>query len=328
MGAGEATSSRSTAASSSVSTPSTLSTGTEGQDSATGPSTLPGALTETDIGRFEMDAEGGTYAFTSADGELECMFSAVDRPDAAVNGFPGGCSQHHPEEGDGPTVFMVTGPGRPGTFAQLGTRYPGHWYTGWSALEPGQFIDVGGQVACFSSTADRIGCLEYDTGQGYQLIGGQFHPFGPERIGEVFDVGDGTVQLLSRRVIFGLADGQELTCGIRAGVLACEGGTWEHAAAGGGASDILWFDAIGGASAPVGATPVPAADEAVTRAQRVGQGHYVMSGIRVENTGTRLIFTPADGSSFWLSADDCSGDPLTDPEHRHLAGDPEKHSQV
>lgn len=309
-----------------VPTSSSLSTATDDQGPVAGSPTLPGALVETAASRFVVDAEGGTYAFTSADRKLECMFSAVDRPDASVNGFPGGCSHHHPEEGDGPTVFMVTGPGRPGTFAQLREEYPGQWHSGHAALEPGQFIDLGGQVACFSSAANQIGCLEYDTGQGYQLIGRQFHPFGPEWVGEVFDVGNGTMQLLSRRVAFILANGEELPCRIRAGILACKGGRWESVTPQDRGTDILWFDAIGDAHAPTGAFPSSPQDESPIRAQRVGPGRYLMGGIRVENTGTRLVFTRQDGSTFWVSPDDASGTPLIDPARRDTSEFPETYS--
>ncbi len=289
---------------------------------ATEPGTMPVAalLNRVDLDQFLVDPDAGGYAFTSADGMIECMFSAIDRPDAMINGFLGGCNDEHSSAPDQPTVFMVTGPGRPGSFATQGQDYPGRWRSGQRALEPGEYVDVGGQVACFSGAADTIGCLEYATGEGYQLVGGDFHPFRPEQLGEIFATGDGTTQLLSRRVVFDLDHGEELTCRVRAGVLACHGGIWHKGTDPGGdageegQSDMIWYDAVDDDSTQSPGVAFKPDEVPPLRAQRVGPGRYLMGAMVVVNSGDRLEFTRPGGSSFWVSPHGHGGELLETPD--------------
>ncbi|AGF72406.1 hypothetical protein A605_07020 [Corynebacterium halotolerans YIM 70093 = DSM 44683] len=277
------------------------------QTAADGPEpellTLPTAYTRLDTDQFRVAGNGGSYAFTSADGELECMFAAVDRPDTALNGFTGSCGHSEPHLAESTTVVMVTGPGRPHSFAHLEGAYPGTWLSGERVLEPGGYLDIGGQVACFSASADSIGCLEYDTGEGYQLVGAEFRPFDPEHAEELFGTDAAMVQLLSRRAVFTLDTGERLLCRVAEETLGCHGGNWSLGD-GSGMVDVLRFD-LGGAR------PTLAGDRSgrVGRlphigAQRVGPGSYLMAGLSVENSDGRLVFAREDGASLWISPEE------------------------
>lgn len=255
--------------------------------------------------------QGASYYFASENGQVECQMNMSDQSDP-FGDFAGGCVSGDPTTSeDGPNVVWGLNPSRENgspVHMEESPAAPGFFAEGNPPVEAGGVIDLYG-MTCFSPAENGLGCMDYRSGEGFQIIGDEVEYFERSDHPEIFADGQGHTQVIGNSLRLSFDNGGVVTCKAQAesgpvSELTCgdatpelnfpdmEGSTIQ--------SNAVFVDFSGGAPVITGHN---SSNMGRGIPQTVDQGSYRFRDLTLVHDGERATFTTSDGDSFWVGVD-------------------------
>lgn len=234
------------------------------------------------------------HSLSSSDGVTECdVWPAPRGRDGSLDPRSGECySWSLGRDYESLIVFSQSGDGQ---FSHdTSPSKPQRWGNSYHRLEPGELVRFG-PLTCVSPRHNSLACFDAYGSEGFELADENYRRFDWDLPVDILTHRDGTREIIGELMRLDFDNGGHVFCDHNGDYVNCGGARGLDFPP---RSNSVTF--LRGREESHGAGDM---GELQSQAQGAGKGQFLFEGLRVENTGTRAIFTTPEGRNFWVGID-------------------------
>lgn len=237
---------------------------------------------------------GNGHSLASSDGVTECdVWPAPGMGNGVLDPRMGECYSWSPgRDYESLIVFRQHGDGE---FSHdTSPSLPRRWGNDHHRLEPGELVRFG-PLTCVSPRHNSLACFDVYGDEGFELADEAYRKLHWDRPVDILTHRDGTREIIGELMRLDFDNGGHIFCDRNGDYINCGGARGLNFPPG---SNSVTF--VPGQERSHGTGDM---GEFQSQAQGAGAGRFLFKGLRVDNDGTRAVFTTAEGKNVWVGVD-------------------------